>query len=163
MRAKGGPAAAGDHQYSLRRPSFPGSAWERTVLEALPPAPRVNVAIRFREAEPRGRAFPGGAWERGGDATVAAFGAGIKPAGGIIGRMDKLPRAIGFALLGIVSFGIPVGAMCWVAGYAAAAAGLPAWVAAPPFSFSLGLLASAGIGAVLGTLPQWPRQSTKER
>jgi hypothetical protein len=37
--------------------SFPGSAWERTVLEALP-------HLRYqREAEPRGNGFPGGAWE----------------------------------------------------------------------------------------------------
>jgi hypothetical protein len=34
--------------------SFPGSAWERTTAEALPPEPRVAVAWRVaREAEPR--------------------------------------------------------------------------------------------------------------
>ena len=39
--------------------SFPGSAWERTALQALPAE---LPDLRRREAEPRGSAFPGRAW-----------------------------------------------------------------------------------------------------
>ena len=49
------------------RPSFPGSAWERTAGEAPPPAP--GSAFEGMQAEPAGIAFPGRAWGRGASAS----------------------------------------------------------------------------------------------
>jgi hypothetical protein len=56
---------------TMKSCSFPGSAWEQAVLEALPPAveDEGGAISKSATAEPRVSAFPGGAWEQGDQAT----------------------------------------------------------------------------------------------
>src|SRR5262249_49266382 len=51
------PRGVGLRSTAVRFLSFPGSAWERAVLEAPPP-------LAFGRQSLAGSAFPGGAWER---------------------------------------------------------------------------------------------------